>query len=93
MATDILFPFYDILVNTIFGSVFLAIFVLGVILALLLFISRTSWMFVIFWIGFYFMVMISLYIGALGLVLGFLVVFIYFMVSLLRLLAGVWLNI
>jgi len=93
MATDILFPFYDILVNTIFGSVFLAIFVLGVILALLLFISRTSWMFVIFWIGFYFMVMISLYVGALGLVLGFLIVFIYFMVSLLRLLAGVWLNI
>jgi len=93
MATDILFPFYDILVNTIFGSVFLTIFVLGVILALLLFISRTSWMFVIFWIGFYFMVMISLYVGALGLVLGFLIVFIYFMVSLLRLLAGVWLNI
>jgi len=93
MATDILFPFYDILVNTIFGSVFLTIFALGVILALLLFISRTSWMFVIFWIGFYFMVMISLYVGALGLVLGFLIVFIYFMVSLLRLLAGVWLNI
>jgi len=93
MATDILFPFYDILVNTIFGSVFLTIFVLGVILSLLLLISRTSWMFLVFWIGFYFMVMISLYIGALGLVLGFLVVFIYFMVSLLRLLAGVWLNI
>ena len=92
MATDILFPFWDILVNTIFGNVFLAIFSLGVILALILFICKTSWTFVVFWMGFYTVVMFSLYIGAIGLVAGFLLTFLYFVIALLRLVAGAWVN-
>jgi len=93
MVTDILFPFYEILVETIFGNVFLAIIGLGIILSLILFLCRTSWMFVTFWIGFYFIVMFTMYIGALGLVLGFIITFLYFIIALLRFVAGTWVNI
>ena len=92
MATDILFPFYEIFVNTIFGSVFLSIFIIGVIIAFILAISRTSWPFMVFWLLFYSMVMLTMYIGALGLVLTFIISMIYTVIALMRYVAGNWLN-
>jgi len=93
MATDILFPFYDVLVNTIFGSIGLAIVAFAAIIAIILFLCRTGWTFLTFWMMFYFLVMSVMYIGALGLVLVFFIVTAYAVVSFMRLVAGTWLNI
>ena len=93
MATDLLFPFYEIMVETIFGSIFLAIMGLAMIILLILFLTRTSWNFIIFYITFYFMVMGTLYVGALGMVLVFMIVLIYAMIALMRLIAGAYINI
>jgi len=92
MVTDILFPFYEILVNTIFGSVILATIVLAVIIFFILAICKTSWPFIVFWLMFYFMVMGTLYIGALGMVLVFILVLIYAFIALMRIVAGIWVN-
>ena len=75
MAVDIVFPLYDILVESIFGSVGLAIIGVAIIIALILFITRTSTIFITYWMMFYFMVMGRLYIGALGLVFAFILGF------------------
>ena len=93
MVTDILFPFYDVLVNNIFGSIGLAIVALAAIIAIILFLCRTGWTFLVFWLMFYFLVMSVMYVGALGLVLSFFIVAAYVIVSLMRLVAGTWLNI
>ena len=93
MASDILFPFWEILVNTIFGSVALSIVGVGVIMLLILFLTRTSWNFILFYMSFYVLVMTTLYLGALGLVLMFIVVFVYFIIALLRFAVGTYLNI
>jgi len=92
MTTDILFPFYEIFVNTIFGSIALSIIMLALIIFLILAIARTSWPFMVFWLMFYFMVMSSMYIGALGMVLTFVLVLIYFLIAIMRIIAGVWVN-
>ena len=92
MTTDILFPFYEILVNTIFGSVALAIAMLAVVIFLILAICRTSWPFIIFWMVFYFMVMATMYVGALGLVLSFIMVLIYALVAFMRTIVGEIVN-
>jgi hypothetical protein len=93
MTTDILFPFYEILVNNIFGNVLVSLFALGIILWMILAISKTSQAFVIYWLLFYFMVMGTAYLGAIGLVFSFIITFTYFVVALLRFVAGVWINI
>ncbi len=93
MTTDILFPFYEILVNNIFGSVLVSILALGVILWIILAISKTSQAFTIYWMLFYAMVMTTMYLGALGLVISFTLTFLYFVVSLMRLVAGTWINV
>ena len=74
MATDVVFPLYDILVNNIFGSIALAIIGVGILLALILFITRTSALFLVYWVFlFYGMVMFTFYFGVLGLVLTFII--------------------
>lgn len=93
MASDVLFPFYDVLVNSIFGGIGLTIVALAAIIALILFLCRTGWTFLTFWLMFYFLVMGVMYIGALGLVLVFFIVTAYALVSLMRLIAGTWLNV
>ena len=70
--TEILFDFYEILVQNIFGSVFMAIMGVALALLLIMFLCKTSQTFIIYWMIFYFMVMGAMYIGALALVLGFL---------------------
>jgi hypothetical protein len=85
MATpDLLFPMYDILVNTIFGSVGLSLAALAAVMAIILALCRTSWVFILYWLMFYIMVAISLYIGALGLVISFIIVAAYFVVQIVR---------
>lgn len=74
MPTDV-FPIYDVLVESVFGSVGLAIMGVALVLILILLISRSTGTFVAYWMLFYFMVMGTLYIGALGLVFAFIVAF------------------
>jgi len=93
MTTDILFPFYEIFVNNIFGNILLSVLVLGIILWVILALCKTSQAFVIYWLLFYCMVMGTAYLGAIGLVFSFILTFTYFCVALLRLVAGVWINI
>jgi hypothetical protein len=84
--TEILFDFYHILVENIFGTVGLAIFGVLFVIILMLMISRSSMMFMFYWMIFYLIVMATLYLGALGLVTGFILSFVYFGIALVRLL-------
>lgn len=84
--TEILFDFYNILVENVFGSVFLSIFGIAFVMMIMLMISRSSMMFIFYWFLFYFIVMMSLYLGALGLVTGFVLSFTYFAIAFIRLL-------
>ena len=93
MVTEILFPFYELLVENIFGSIGLAIVGVAALIMIILFLTRTSWTFLVFWMMLYFLVMGTLYIGALGLVLMFFIVTAYTIVSLMRLIVGTWINI
>ncbi len=88
MATDIIFPLYEVLVESIFGSVGLAIVGVAIILALILFTTRASTIFIFYWMLFYFMVMGTLYIGALGLVFAFILGFGLTAYNLIKLLGG-----
>jgi len=69
--TEILFDFYEILVQNIFGSVGLAIMGVALVLVIILFLTKTSLEFIYYWMAFYFIVMGALYIGALAFVIGF----------------------
>lgn len=93
MASEILFSFYDIFVTNIFGSVGLAILAIAGIIAMILFLCRAGWTFISFWMVFYFLVMGTMYIGALGLVLAFFIISAYTVIAFMRLVAGTWLNI
>lgn len=85
MATDLLFPLYDILVNTVFGSVGLSLLAVAGVIAIILALCRTSWVFILYWEMFYAMVAFSLYLGALGLVLSFILITLYVVVQIIRL--------
>jgi hypothetical protein len=82
--TEVLFDFYEILVENIFGSVGLAIMGIALVIILLLFILRTSAIFILQWMIFYFIVMGTLYIGALGLVLGGFIAISYTLIAIIR---------
>ncbi|GAG77890.1 unnamed protein product, partial [marine sediment metagenome] len=56
MATDILFNFYEILVENVFGSVGLAIMAVAAIIVLILLITRNTAVFITYWMLFYLMV-------------------------------------
>lgn len=73
MATDILFNFYEILVENIFGSVGLAIIGIYVAILLILLITRNTPTFIAYWSFFYFMVMATFYLGSIGIILAFLI--------------------
>lgn len=84
MATDLLFPFYEIFVNYIFGSIGLSLLVLGVILAIILALCRSSRVLITYWLSFYMFVVFTFYIGAMGILLGFIIGGIYFATQLIR---------
>lgn len=83
MAIDS-FPIYDTLVNNIFGSIGLAIIGIAGVLILLMFVLKLSKVFIIYWLIFYFVVMGTLYLGALGMVFGFFFALIYFFIAIIR---------
>lgn len=84
MSTDILFPFYEVLVNTIFGSIALSIMGIGVILILMLALCRTSWVFISYWMLFYFGVMGTMYVGGIALLFLFMLATMYLVTELTR---------
>lgn len=69
MAVDT-FPIYEILVNNIFGSIGVAIIGIALVIALILFLTSSSGTFIAYWMIFYFTVMGTFYIGALGIILA-----------------------
>lgn len=85
MTPTFIFDLYNLLVNQLFGSVWLSIFGVAFVLIIILLLTRTSTMFLIYWMMFYIIVMTSLYLGALGLVFGFILSFTYFAIALIRL--------
>lgn len=70
MATDIMFPLYDVLVNNIFGSVGLSIVIMGIVLAVILMITRTSKEFIVYWMIFYTATMFTMFFGVLAIFLA-----------------------
>lgn len=85
MATEILFDFYTLLVENVFGSILLSIFGVAFAMILILAISRPTITFIFYWFLFYFIVMTTLYLGGIGMVLGFVLSFTYFAVAIIRL--------
>jgi len=82
--TDV-FPVYELLVESIFGSVFLSIVGIGVILIIILLICRASSTFLIYWMAFYFMVMGTMYLGGLAMTVTFFIGFGLFAYNLIKL--------
>ena len=70
-------------------SIGLAILAVGIIIALILMICRASQTLIIYWMAIYFIVMITMYLGAIGLVVGFLSGVIYFAWAILK----IWVSI
>jgi len=83
MATEI-FPIYDILVNSVFGSVGLAIMGIGFVMMIILFLSKVSKEFIMVWMGFYLVVMGTYYVGALGMIFGFIVSVVYMFIAFIK---------
>ena len=82
--TEILFDFYELLVQNIFGSVGMAIMGVALVIMLIMFITRVSYVFILYWMIFYFTVMGTEYIGALGLVLAFMFAATYTTIAVIR---------
>ena len=85
MVADILFPFFEIFVGRIFGSIGLSLVALAIVFTLLLSLCRCSWNFILFWMMFYILVMFTFYIGALGMVIMIMIGGIYFFTQIIRL--------
>ena len=82
--TEVLFDFYNLLVENIFGSIAMSILGVLFVMLLILFITRTSAIFIIYWSLFYLVVMMTLYIGALGLVLASMIALSYSIIAGIR---------
>jgi hypothetical protein len=85
MVSEILFPFFDIMVNTIFGSIGLSLAALAVIMVIILALCRTSWVFMLYWMMFYIMVTFTFYLGLIGIVITLIITGIYFITQIVRL--------
>ena len=70
MPGEVLIPLYELLVESIFGSIALAIIGVGVILFLLLVVGKSSTKFIVYWMSFYIIVTASFY-NTIFLMLGF----------------------
>lgn len=73
MATDVLFPLYEVLVENIFGGVGIAIISMAIILSIMLLVLRTGKMFILSFLIFYALTMTIFYYGSIGLVIGFII--------------------
>ncbi|GAF87502.1 unnamed protein product [marine sediment metagenome] len=83
--TEVLFDMYELLVENIFGSVGLAIMGVAFAMILILFWTKTSKIFIIYWMMFYFIVMGTAYIGSIALILGFMLASAYAIIAVIRL--------
>ena len=83
--TEVLFDFYGILVESIFGSVSLTIVGVAFALIIILALTKVGKLFLIYWISFFFIVMGAVYIGALALVFGFIIGGVYLFIAAIRL--------
>ncbi len=90
MATDIIFDFYGLFVENLFGSVGVSILAMAAILVLIMALMRTSWTFMIYWLTFFLIVMGTMYFGAIALVLSFIMIFSYTAYNFIRLLFRVY---
>lgn len=72
--TEVLFNLFDLFVNQIFGGIFVSIIGIGIMLLVILVVGRVPLTFILFWMFFYFMVTITLYFGAIGMVFAFILV-------------------
>lgn len=87
MAVDS-FPIYDTLVNSVFGSVGIALVGLFLVLVLIMFLCRVSKSFMIFWLFFYVMVMLTMYYGGPAIAVFFIGIAIYLGISILKFVSG-----
>ena len=85
MVTDILFPFFEIFVNRIFGSIGLSLAALAAIIVAILGLCKASWVFILYWIIFFVMVVMTFYVGAIGMVICLALAMVYFFIQLVRL--------
>ena len=87
MNTEV-FPIYDILVNNVFGSIGLAVMGVAFAILIILLLSRSSTVLTINWMMFYFVVMGTMYFGALALVRGMWFVGLYRPITLIPHISG-----
>jgi len=85
MNTEI-FPVYDVLVNSVFGSIGLAIMALGLVMVVILLLTRASSIFMMIYMAFFMIVMGTMYFGALALVIAYIGGASYFAYNLMRVL-------
>lgn len=77
---------YCVLVENVFGTVLLSILAMSIVIIIILAMCRSSMTFIIGWMLLYIVVMLSMYVGALGLVLFTLFGIGYFSYALIRML-------
>jgi hypothetical protein len=81
----VLFDLYFVLVEVLFGSVLMAGVAMAGVITIICLLGKVSLPTLMVWIMFYIMVFMIMYVGALGLVLFFIIGFVYFAASLVRL--------
>ncbi len=86
MAVDE-FPIYELLVESIFGSVGLALVGIAFVIFLILAFTRTSKIFIIYWLLFYASVSISFYLGGIGLIILYFFAFGFLIINILNLIS------
>jgi len=64
-----LFDLHHLLVEIVFGSVGAAVIGIALVLLVILLICRSSLVFIVMWLTFYFGVMATVYVGGIGLVI------------------------
>jgi hypothetical protein len=82
---DVTFPIFEVLVNYIFGSIGLALVFVFAVIILILALCKTSWVFIIYWSIFYITVMMTFYLGGIGLVLMAMLSLFYLIAQIIRL--------
>jgi len=82
--SEVLFDFYQILVQNIFGSFGLAILGIAFVIFIILILCRIGMSFIFYWLFFYFLVMGTMYLGAIGLVFGFIFSVVYTAIAFIR---------
>lgn len=70
---EFLFDLYELFVVNMFGSIFVAVLAIAALIAIIFLVCRVRTGFLVIWLLFYFIAMITMSLGGLGLLLGFLI--------------------